>query len=218
MLVDGLSWQTGWARRWNVPTKAALFQARRRLGPEPLQALFEAVTAPLAAPATRGAWYRQWRLMSIDGTCVDVADTAANDEEFGRPGSSRGEGRSAFPQVRLVGMAECGTHALVDVAIGGCRTAEERLASAIVDSLGPGMLCLADRGFSSFALWDKASGTGAELLWRTKSHQPLAAEERFDDGSYVSRISEIVDDKRRGEGVPVRVDRVHRRRPRPLPP
>jgi hypothetical protein len=205
MLVDGLSWQSGWARRWNVPTKAALFQARRRLGPDPLRALFEAVAVPLAESATAGAWYREWRLMSIDGTCVDVADTVANDEAFGRPGSGRGEGRAAFPQVRLVGLAECGSHALVDVAIGGCRTGEQRLAPDVVGSLGPGMLCLADRGFYSFALWDKAAGSGAELLWRTKSNHQLAVEERFEDGSFRSRLYEIVNFKRRGEGVPVRV-------------
>src|SRR5712692_512522 len=82
-LVEGLSWMTGWSHAWNVPTKGALFRARRRLGPEPLQALFEAVAAPLATPETRGAFYREWRLMAIDGTCVDVADTEDNDAAFG---------------------------------------------------------------------------------------------------------------------------------------
>ena len=104
MLVEGLAWQRGWAQRWRVPTKAALFKARARLGPEPLRAMFEAVAAPLAEPHTKGAWYRDWRLMSIDGTCVDVADTPANDEAFGRPGTGRGQGVGAFPQLRLVGI------------------------------------------------------------------------------------------------------------------
>ncbi len=205
MLVEGLAWQRGWAQRWRVPTKAALFKARARLGPEPLRAMFEAVAAPLAEPHTKGAWYRDWRLMSIDGTCVDVADTPANDEAFGRPGTGRGQGVGAFPQLRLVGLAECGTHALIDVAIGPYRTAEQRLASDILGSLGPGMLVLADRGFYSFTLWEAARATGAELLWRTKSNHNLAVEERFDDGSYRSRVYEIVNYKRRGQGVPVRV-------------
>ncbi len=205
MLVEGLSWRSGWAQRWTVPTKAALFQARRRLGPEPLRALFDAVCVPLAGPATTGAWYREWRLMAIDGTCVDVADTAANDEAFGRPGSGRGEGVGAFPQLRMVGLGECGTHAVVAVAMGPYRTAEQRLAPAVLGALGPGMLCLADRGFYSWALWHKASGTGAALLWRTKSNHMLAVDERFEDGSYLSRLYQIVNYKRRGDGVPVRV-------------
>src|SRR6266702_5466439 len=118
MLVDGLSWQSGWQRPWRVPSKGALSLARSRLGPEPLRARFEGVAVPLAAPAAAGAFYRDYRLVSIDGTCVDVADTAANEEAFGRPGSGRGRGVGAFPQLRLVGLGECGTHALFEVAVG----------------------------------------------------------------------------------------------------
>ena len=121
-LVEGLSWASGWSQSWNVPTKAALFKARARLGPGPLQALFGAAAVPLAAAGTKGAWYRGWQLMSIDGTCIDVADTAANEAEFGRPGSGRGEGVGAFPQARLAGLAECGTHALVAAAVGAYTT------------------------------------------------------------------------------------------------
>jgi len=89
-LTEGLAWASGWARPWSVPTKAALFKARARLGYEPLKALFEAAAQPLAVPETKGAFYRGWRVMSIDGTCLDAADTPANDEAFGRPGTGRG--------------------------------------------------------------------------------------------------------------------------------
>ena len=86
MLVDGLSWASGWRRPWSVPTKGALSLARSRLGSEPLRALFEAVAVPLAEPATVGAFYRDWRLVSIDGTCLDVADTPANVSASGGRG------------------------------------------------------------------------------------------------------------------------------------
>lgn len=205
LLVEGLSWRSGWAQRWNVPTKAALFKARARLGPEPLRALFEAVAGPLATPATKGAWYRDWRLMGMDGTCVDVADTPANAAEFGRPGSGRGEGKGAFPQVRLVGLAECGTHALVDAAAGPCTKGETTLARGLLPSMGPGMLVLADRGFYSFALWNEARATGAELVWRTKSNHVLPVDERLPDGSYLSHLHEVVNNHRRKTDVAVRV-------------
>lgn len=205
LLVEGFSWASRWAQPWKVPTKAALFKARARLGPEPLRALFAAVASPLATPATKGAWYRQWRVMSLDGTCVDVADTPANERAFGRPGSGRGEGKGAFPQVRLVGLAECGTHAVVQAALGPTRRAEQHLAADLVGSLGAGMLCLADRGFYSFALWDAARRTGADLLWRTKVNHRLAVDERLADGSYRSKLYEIRNFKRRGAGMPVRV-------------
>jgi hypothetical protein len=204
-LVEGLSWATGWARVWNVPTKAALFKARARLSPEPLQRLFDAVATPLAAPSTTGAFYRGLRLMSLDGTCVDVADTPANAAAFGRPGTGRGQGVGAFPQLRLVGLAECGTHALVDVAVGASTVGETTLARGVLRSLRPGMLVLADRGFYGFELWNKAKDTGAELVWRTKSNHNLAVDERLPDGSYRSKLYRIVNFKRAGQGVPVRV-------------
>jgi transposase IS4-like protein/DDE family transposase len=204
-LVEGLSWATGWSRAWKVPTKAALFKARQRLGAEPLEALFKAVATPLATPSTKGAWYRQWRTMSLDGTCVDVADTPANDAAFGRPGTGRGSGVGAFPQLRLVGLAECGTHALVDVAVAGRRTGERALAGEVLGSLTSGMIVLADRGFYSFALWNEARLSGADLLWRTSSTHNLPVEERFADGSYRSRVFEIKNFKRSGDGMAVRV-------------
>lgn len=205
LLVEGLSWQAGWAQQWCVPTKAALFKARTRLGSEPVQVLFEKVAVPMADPATKGAWYRGLRLMSIDGTSVDVADTAANDKEFGRPGSGRGEGKGAFPQLRLVGVAECGTHALVDVAIGRSNTAEQKLVPDVLGSLGPAMLVLADRGLYSFSLWEAAQRTGADLLWRTKSSHLLPVQERLVDGSYLSQIYADTKSRRRGNGIAVRV-------------
>jgi len=204
-LVEGLAWADGWAQVWNVPTKAALFKARARLGPEPLAALFASVAGPLAAEGTKGAWYRRWRLMSIDGTCLDVADTAANAEAFGRPGSSRREGGGAFPQVRLVGLAECGTHAVVDVAMGPCTSGETTLARGVLGSFGAGMLVLADRGFYSFDLWNEAAVTGADLLWRTKAGHVLPVDERLADGSYLSHLHEVVNFHRRPSAVVVRV-------------
>jgi Insertion element 4 transposase N-terminal/Transposase DDE domain len=193
-LTEGLSWAGGWAQSWNVPTKGALYKARARLGPGPLRALFGEAAVPLAAEATRGAWYRGLRLMSIDGTCLDVADTPANEAEFGRPGSSRGEGAGAFPQARLVGLAECGTHALIAAAIGACTSGETTLARDLLGSAGEGMLVLADRNFYSFGLWTAAAATGAQLLWRVKAGLTLPARRQLADGSWLARLREF--DKR----------------------
>ena len=129
MLVDGLSWASGWRSPWSVPTKGALAQARARLGPDPLT---RAVRAGGGAVGERrrqpAAWYRGLRLVSVDGTCIDVTDSPANDERFGRPGSGRGEGVGAFPQLRMVALAECGTHAITRVALGPYTTGELALA------------------------------------------------------------------------------------------
>jgi hypothetical protein len=189
MLVAGHSWASGWSREWSVPTKAALFQARKRLGSEPLRVLYEKVAASLADPQVAGGFYRSWQLLSVDGLCLDVADTVANVERFGRPPSSRGGGRGgAFPQVRVLGLAECGSHAIVDAAIGAYRQGEQTLAESVLRSLRPGMLLLADRGFFSYTLWDKARATGADLLWRLKSNAVLPVEKRYSDGSFASYV------------------------------
>jgi len=130
-----------------LPVKSALIQARVRLGPEPLKVLFEQTAQPLATTTTRGAWYRGWRLVAIDGTCLDVADTPANQAWFGRPRSGRGEGVGAFPKVRVVGLAECGTHAIIGATMGPYAKGETTLAAEVLGSLDAGMLVLADRQF-----------------------------------------------------------------------
>ena len=205
-LVEGLAWVSGWAQVWEVPAKGSIFKARSRLGREPLELLFEAVARPLASEATRGAFYRQWRLMSLDGTCLDVADTPANEQEFGRPGSSRREGGGAFPQLRLVALSETGTHAICAAAMGPLSSGENALADELVPRLQPGMLCLADRGFYSFERFTNASKTGAQLLWRVGSHMLLPREQQLPDGSYLTRIYKNQPDQRaHRDGRQVRV-------------
>jgi hypothetical protein len=205
-LTEGLAWASGWRARWTVPSKSAIFQARARLGVAPLAELFARACGPLATAGTPGAFYRSWRVVSIDGTTLDVADTAANVEAFGRPGSGRGEG-SAFPQLRLVGLVEAGTHAVTAVAMGPCGTGEVSLAKELVESgaLGPGMLVLADRGFTAFPLWDTASATGADLVWRAKGNAVLPVLERLPDGSFRSEIVATPDKRTRAEVATVRV-------------
>ena len=202
-LVEGLSWQSGWAKQWKMPSKSAIFQARARLGVEPLAVLFERGCVPLATSDTPGAWYRGWRLVAIDGTTLDVADMPANDEAFGRPGASRGS--SAFPQVRLVGFAECGTHAITGAAIGPYGDSEQALTRQLLGHLGPGMLCLADRGFAGFPLFRAAQATGADLVWRARSNAVLPVLERFDDGSFASEIVATPDKRTRTGVLGVRV-------------
>jgi hypothetical protein len=189
LLVGGLSWLQGWRSEWTVPSTAAIAKARARLGPEPLAALFAEVARPLAVPATRGAWYRGLRVVAIDGMCLDVPDTADNDAAFGRPGSGRGEGRGAFPQVRVVGLAECGTHAIFAARIGGYRVAELALARELLGALRAGMLVLADRAFLSVELWAAAVASGADLLWRVPANRILPVDQVLPDGSYLSWLT-----------------------------
>jgi Insertion element 4 transposase N-terminal/Transposase DDE domain len=204
-LVEGLAWESGWQRAWEVPSKMAISKARSRLGREPLELLFRAVAVPVASEATRGAFYRGLRLVSVDGTCLDVADTELNDQEFGRPGSSRREGGGAFPQLRVVALAESGTHAIFDAALGPYASGERMLAEQLFGSLQKGMLCLADRGFYSFECFQTARATGAQLLWRVKADVGLPREQTLPDGSYLTSIYALENRKAKRDGEPARV-------------
>src|SRR3954471_1498008 len=202
-LSEGLRWLWG-AEAVRVAGKSGISQARTRLGEAPLRRLDERLARPVATPATKGAWYREWRPVSLDGSRLDVADTAENEAAFGRPGAGRGEG--AFPQVRFVALVENGTHVLFGARLGGFAEGETTLAHDALTALRPGMLCLADRQFFGHALWREAVGTGADLLWRVKRNLRLPREARLADGSYLTTIYPGEKDRRhRTDGVRVRV-------------
>ena len=203
-LLDGLAWMAGPARALKVTGKSGISQARTRLGWRPLQQLHDELVRPIAGPATKGAWYRGWRLMSLDGSTLDVADTADNAKAFGRPGASRGT--AAYPQLRFVSLVENGTHVLVGSQFGGYRVGETTLARQVIAALGADMLCLADRQFFAYVLWQQARTTGADLLWRVKKNMRLPCRQRLADGSYLSVVYPSARDRRHATaGVTVRV-------------
>lgn len=201
-LTDGLAWASGWREEFSLPSKSAIFQARARLGSEPLAQLFARVAAPMAGPGAPGAWLAGRRLVAIDGSCLDVADTPENAEHFGRPGVNKGE-KAAFPQARLLALAECGTHAIFQAVIGPCTSSEPVLAEMLIERLEPGMLLLADRGFTSYALWRKAIATGADLLWRAKTNLRPEHIRTLEDDSWLARIRLSTD--KSAEPITVRV-------------
>jgi hypothetical protein len=168
LLTDGLSWSSGWSEEFRPPSRSAIFQARARLGSGPVRALFERVAVPVGTADMPGVWLAGRRMVAIDGTCLDVTDTPVNEEFFGRPASSKGE-RAAFPQARVVALAECGTHAIFAAEVGPYRQGEATLTPPLLERIGTGMLVLADRGFFSYQLWRQTAATGADLLWRIRT-------------------------------------------------
>jgi hypothetical protein len=203
-LLEGVQWLLDPAVTLKIASNAGISQARTRLGWEVLRQLHDEVVKPIAVATTRGAWYRGLRLVSVDGSTLEVADESANDAAFGRPGASRGE--SAFPQLRFVSLVENGTHVLFGTEMGPYASGEITLAKTVLGALRRGMLCLADRNFFGFGLWVQARTTGAELLWRIKINARLPREQLLADGSYLSRIYASDRDRRQQRnGVPVRL-------------
>jgi hypothetical protein len=178
-LVESLKDMGSWDDGWQVPTISAITQARGRLGEEPLRVLFERVAVPAAGRGTKGAWLGSRRLMAVDGFMLDVPDEEENKAEFGRLAS--GKNASAFPQVRVLALTECGSHAAVEAAFDGCRV-DERV--------------LLPRLFGAF---------GADLLWRVKSTVTLPVLASLEDGSY---RSVVINPKISGKRRKVLLDRI----------
>lgn len=193
-LIDGLRFLRSWDDDWQVPTASALCQARARLGSEPMRELYDRLARPLAGPGTPGAWLGDLRVMAIDGVQLDIPDTADNEDEFGR-GSSLGLD-APYPKVKVLGLGECGTHAVIDAHLGGVLVDERELARPLLASVEPGMLVLADRGFYSREFWQEAAATGAQLLWRVQSALHLHVVTELADGSYLSVLLTTIERQR----------------------
>ncbi|WP_372440395.1 IS4 family transposase [Actinokineospora baliensis] len=181
-LVNGLSFLGTWKEGWQVPTPGAISRARQRLGAAPLRALFERVAVPLGGPGTRGSWFHGFRVMAVDGVVLDIQDTPENVAVFGARRSG------GYPQVRVVGIGECGTHAVVGAALDGMSVGERELLLRCSDVLEPGILLLADRGFYGYDVVSHVVDTGADLLWRVKDDLILPVLEWLPDGSYVAEL------------------------------
>lgn len=203
-LLEALEWLLGPTVSYKVAGKSGISQARTRLGWEPVKQLHDDVVRPIAGKKTRGAWYRRWHLVSLDGSTFDVADTEQNEAAFGR--QQLEHGRAAFPQIRFVSLVENGTHVLFASAMGAFSQGELTLARLVLPALKAGMLCLADRNFFGFALWNEARASGADLLWRVRKNLRFPCEKRLADGSFLSRTYASDSDRRKKvNGVRVRV-------------
>jgi len=184
-----------------IMARSGISQARSRVGFEPLKELFDTVAKPLAAPDKAYAFFKGHRVVSLDGSLFNVADTPEN-HVFGRSTGPNGAG--AFPQARLVSLVECGTHATFAVEHGGYRDSEQALARRLFNRLSPNMICLADRNFLGTDIFREAAKSGAKLLWRATKTFKLPIEEVLPDSSYLSTMY-AYDDKKREHPLRVRV-------------
>lgn len=144
-------------------TSSAVVQARDRLGPNPLEALFELTSK---AWATHSADEHRWRglaIYGIDGSSLRVADTPENDAAFGRPGTGRDP--AAYPQVRVVALMVLRSHLLAGLAIGAWSESELNLTEKLWERIPSRSLTLLDRGFLSYADLHRISTGAAERYW-----------------------------------------------------
>jgi hypothetical protein len=184
---------------------SAICQRRKQLGVAPMVALYKEVCRPMATSQTRDAFLFGLRLMAIDGTVEDVADTPANSSYFGRQTGSRGD--SAFPQMRCVYLCECGTHAICDAGAWPYTIGERNGGLRMLRSVRPGMLVLWDCGFHSYDMANRCfRQQKAHFLGRVPAHVVFQPLRYLPDGSYLACIRPSEYQRRRaGECLLVRV-------------
>ena len=189
---------------YQVPNASAVSYRRDQVGARPVVALFHQVCQPLAEPDTPGAFLFGLRLMAIDGTTEDIADTPANVAAFGRHTSDRGP--SAFPQVKGVYLVECGTHAIVDAGFWPVKSSERVGGFRVLRSVTAGMLLMWDRGFHNYDMLVQARQRGAHVLARLPGHVKPTLVRSLGDGSYLAYLQPSDYQRRKkGERLLVRV-------------
>jgi hypothetical protein len=184
IICEALSWMDGDRRKTPSISKSAISQARTRLGSEVMRILADRVLAPFAIKDSPGAWYKGFRLTSMDFRRLDLPDFAAVGEHFGYPASRPGE--VVLPQAGVLALVETGTGGVIGAEIGARGAGEQKLAETLLPKkLNGETLLLADQNLYGYKLWKIASEKG-HLLWRIKSDLMLPKEERLSDGSFIS--------------------------------
>ena len=164
----------------DIPSGSAFSQARKLLGEQVMQRLFELDAAVADADLGIGLLWKGLEVTAIDGTTMELARNGVLDGEFGTPADG------ARPLLRVTAHVRTATFRWIGAAIGGYHDGENALADQLEGSFRPGMLNLADRGFFSMDRFLRFSGTGAHLAWRVKDRAksvPLKTLKTLPDGS-----------------------------------
>jgi Transposase DDE domain/Insertion element 4 transposase N-terminal len=178
---------------------SALAGRRQVLGSQGLAALLHECCHPLAQPESMPwAYFGRYRLLAIDGTLFATADTPANAAAFGRSSNQYGPG--AYPQVRAHLLAECGSHAVIELELSRYDVSEVHGAHHLLEEVGPDTLVLVDAGITSGGFLERRRRLcdGSVFAWVPPSRcgQVLYPVQR---GLWVRILSYRVTDERLGE-------------------
>lgn len=164
-------------------TPEAICKARQRLGAEPLKKGFQLATRKVRPRC----WFHGLRVYALDGTKADLADTASNEAEFGRPAASRG--RAGFPQALLLGLVDVRTHRLKGASIHPCRMPERDASLPLLDQLGEKDLLLLDRGYAAAWYFCELDQRNIPFLVRCKTNGKPRRVSQLKDGSWLVEVT-----------------------------
>src|SRR6266704_583398 len=170
-----------------VPSGSAFSQARKLLGEQVMQRVFELDAAVSDADLGIGLLWKGLEVTAIDETTKELGRNEVLEGEFGTPAER------ARPVLRVTAHVRTATFRWIGAAIGGYHDGENALADQLQDSFTPGILNLADRGFFSMHRWIRFSAAGAHLAWRIKNGAesvPLKTIRTLPDGSELVMLRE----------------------------
>lgn len=169
-----------------IAVDSAISKARRKLGAAPFAHLFEAFAKPMGSPEVKGCFWKDLRLVAVDGTSVELQNTESNRLRFGIHRNQHGD--VGYPQLKLVMLSECGTRMPFGLSYGRSNDYEGKLFDSLIGKLDSKMLLLADRHYYTFLRWNECIKTGCQLLWRIKTGLNITPVKTLDDGSYLAEI------------------------------
>lgn len=180
----------------------AVSKARTRLGEEPVRLLFRRTALEWAVSAAESDRWRELSVFAIDGTGFNVADTPANDAEFGRLESARA--RSAYPKVRVVALNAPRSHLLLDMQIRPYTVSEQAAAESLWDVIPDQSVTLIDRGFLAYTkLYNfHHSGTSRHWLSRAKSTTVVRNLRRLPDNTCIGELTLSRKDRKANPHLP----------------
>ena len=162
---------------------------RQELGSQCLQTIMRERCQVMAQPSSMpSAFFRRYRLIAIDGTLFNTPETEANVLAFGRSSNQYGPG--AYPQVRCVLLAECGSHGVVGLEMGRYDVSEVHGAHHLLEQVGPDMLVLVDAGIISGGFVEHVRERRAHVLGALEAGawEHLDQQRRLADGSVLAWV------------------------------
>lgn len=155
-----------------IPSVSSYCQARLALPLDVLDRIKDvlALKARQMAPSSTDTW-KGWNLKVADGTSSSMPDTPSNQTAWPQP-SVQKQG-CGFPVMRWAGLFCLASGALLAMACGSLHGHDLRLFQQLWDYLKPKDLLVADRGFSSYAIYARIQMQGMAAVFRLKQAKAL---------------------------------------------
>lgn len=175
---------------------SALSKARERLGPAPMEWLFEKTSQEWSSRDSSNQW-KGLGVYAIDGTTMSVPDTEQNAKHFGRHRSGKRATESGYPSLRMVWLM-CSRSRLVAAArFGPSTTGEITYAKELIDAIPTNSLVILDRLYYAAAmLIPLALATNRHFLLKLKSSAKYTVVETLGDGDDLVEF-EVSDEARK---------------------